>query len=92
MTVYEGGSTIATCESKSPYAWEKLEGIFSDRNTISGTYSSDSSTLVCSNGKQLTSIAETGPWTGTVASSPTPSSMSYVAVDRSMLKWAKLEG
>jgi len=92
MTVYEGGSTIATCESKSPYAWEQLEGTFSDRNTISGTYSSDSSTLVCSNGKQLTSIAETGTWTGTVASSTTTSSISYVTLDRIMLKWAKPEG
>jgi FHA domain len=92
MTVYEGGSIIATCESKSPYSWEQLEGTFSDRNTISGTYSSDSSTLVCSNGKQLTSIAETGTWTGTTVSSTTTSSISFIALDRLMLKWMKPEG
>jgi hypothetical protein len=91
MTVHEGNATV-TCESKLPYSWERLEGTFSDHNTISGTYSSDSSTLVCSNGKQLTSIAETGTWTGTVASSTTTSSISLVALNRIMLKWAKPEG
>ncbi len=92
MIVYQGSSIIATCESKLPYAWEKLDGTFSDHNTFSGTYSSDSTTLYCSNGKQLTSIAEKRTWTGTVASGTTTSSFSVVILDRFMLRWMKPEG
>jgi len=92
MTVYQGTTILGTCEPKSPYAWERLEGTFSDHNTISGTYTSDSTTFVCSNGEQVTSYAEKGTWTGTATSSSTTSSISAVALDRIMLRWMKPEG
>ncbi len=88
VTVYQGSDTV-TCESRSPYAWEQLEGTFSDHDNISGTYSSDATSLACSNGKQLSINAETGTWTGTLASSKTTSSISYDALDWLMLKWMK---
>jgi len=92
MTVYQGSTILGTCEPKSPYVWERLEGTFSDQNTISGTYSADPTTFVCSNGNQLTSSAEKGTWTGTATSSTTTSSVPAVALDRIMLRWMKPEG
>jgi hypothetical protein len=86
------GSVTVTCELKSPYAWEHLEGTFSNSNTISGTYSSDATSLACSNGKQLSINAETGTWTGTIASSRTAASISFDALDRFVLKWIKPKG
>jgi hypothetical protein len=54
-----------TCTSQKPYAYEHLEGTFTDATSISGTFSSDTITYLCSDGKPQTLDAQKGTWSGT---------------------------
>lgn len=55
-----------TCQSNLSFAYERLDGTFSNQNTISGTFSSDAYTLACSNGGSINANAQTGTWNGTL--------------------------
>jgi hypothetical protein len=54
-----------TCTAQTPYVYEHLEGTFTDPKTISGTFSADSITYLCSDGKPQQLDAEKGTWSGT---------------------------
>ena len=66
-------SSGLTCESNSPSVAERLEGTFSDQNTISGTVSNDAISIPCSGGATLSINGATGTWTGTLEQGATTS-------------------
>lgn len=55
-----------TCQSNLSFVYERLDGTFSNQNTISGTFSSDAYSLSCSNGGSINANAQTGTWNGTL--------------------------
>ena len=62
--VYSDGTS---CQVHTPYVSEHLEGTFTNQNSISGTFSSDSVTADCSRGSathQFNFNAQKGSWTG----------------------------
>jgi len=62
--VYSDGTS---CQGHTPYVSEHLEGTFTNQNSISGTFSSDSVTADCSMGSathQFNFNAQKGSWTG----------------------------
>lgn len=84
-----------TCELKSPYVAEYLEGTFSNQNTISGTYRSDAfPSTPCSDGTAVYHNAQTGTWTGTLEQSGTtsvitsPVQVGLEAIRTKPLTWA----
>jgi hypothetical protein len=61
--VYSDG---VSCVAHTPYVLEHLEGTFTNQNTISGTFSSDSVTIDCNGSSgphQFTYNAQKGSWT-----------------------------
>jgi hypothetical protein len=60
----------ATCTAATPFVFTQLDGTFSNATAISGTYSSNATTLTCSLDGESDSEpidATTGTWTGTAA-------------------------
>ncbi len=55
-----------TCGMNSPFVYDHLEGIFSNQNTLSGSYSADAFSIPCSGGGIVNVYrdAGTGTWTG----------------------------
>lgn len=58
-------SNGVTCTAQTPFTFQDLKGAFTDANTISGTFSSDSITFNCDNGRTATGDPSTGTFTGT---------------------------
>jgi len=57
-----------TCVTNTPYIVQRLDGSFTNSNTISGTFSSDSSQVPCTGGGggTVTNDPTKGTWTGSV--------------------------
>ncbi len=78
----------STCKLNSPYVTERLEGTFSDQDTISGTFSSDAYSMPCSDGSQVYGNALTGTWSGRLeAGGATP--ISTFPVQAREVLWTK---
>ncbi len=58
-------SNGVTCTAHTPFTFQDLKGAFTDATTISGTFSSDSVTFTCDNGRSVTGDPSNGDFTGT---------------------------
>jgi hypothetical protein len=57
-------SNGVTCTAQTPFNLQDLKGAFTDATTISGSFSSDSITFNCDNGRSVTGDPSTGTFTG----------------------------
>jgi hypothetical protein len=81
-------SNGSTCKLNSPYVTERLEGTFSDQDTISGTFSSEAFSITCSDGGKVYGNALTGTWSGTLEQGGTTPISTFPVHAREVL-WTK---
>jgi len=60
-------SNGVTCTVPEPFINLELDGSFTSATSISGTVSTDTPTITCSNGNSVTSKGDDGTWAGSVA-------------------------
>lgn len=61
-------SNGVTCRATASYVNQELDGSFTDATSISGTLSSGTPTLACSNGRSVTAGGVDGTWVGSLSS------------------------
>ncbi|HLW03900.1 MAG TPA: hypothetical protein VKT82_34955 [Ktedonobacterales bacterium] len=60
-------SNGVTCTVAAPFINQELDGSFTSATSISGTLSSDTPTITCSNGNSVTSKGVDGTWAGSIS-------------------------